>query len=121
MSSTPTSSSLKTLFSKYIGHGHFNDRGFLEGVGLHLEEAEHIFELCEPFLNKASAHRDFLLALNFLKEYRHEQIAAFQFDILSTSTYENSLWETLEQLNKALPKVHGFCELGFNAALTQFV
>ena len=96
---------LNASFKQYIGHGHFNDRGFLEGTGLHIDEAEYILNLVRPSLDTHTAERDFLLVFNLLKEYRYEQISALQFDILSTSTYELAFWASLESMAKALPPV----------------
>lgn len=100
----------KKILKKSLGHGHYNDRAFLEAVGVHLDEAEHIFFRINEYLvyifhESPIDISSFLMAMNFMKEYRFEMIEAFQFDILSTSTVENRLWPTLRKMDLALPQV----------------
>lgn len=95
---------LREAFEKSLGHGHYIDRAFLESVGVHLEEGDFIFEMVRNKYKEFSP-ANFLLAMNFLKEYRFEMISALQFNIRSTSTYEDYLWSTLEQIDKSLPEV----------------
>ena len=96
---------MQSAFEASVGHGHYNQRAFVQGVGLHLEEAEHIFSLVERSLPPATARRDFLIVFNLLKEYRHEAISGLQFDILSTSTFEEYFWSSLRAMSKSLPQV----------------
>lgn len=96
--------SLQKAFEESLGHGHFIERAFLEAVGVHLHEAEAVLAIVRrrhPFLRGL----DFLLAMNFMKEYRFELISALQFTIRSMTTYEDLLWRCLEQLDEALPPV----------------
>ncbi len=97
-------SDLQAAFEASLGHGHYIDRAFLEAVGLHLNEATYIYDIVR---SKHSSLRpsDFLLAFNFMKEYRFEQISALQFNIRSTTTYENVLWSSLAMIDDGLPPV----------------
>jgi hypothetical protein len=94
---------LRNTFESTLGHSHYNDRCFSEGTGLHLREASAIFHLLAS--KSVVLEADFLLALNFMKEYRHEHIAGLPFNILSTSTYEQRLWSTLALIDQSLPSV----------------
>jgi hypothetical protein len=94
---------LRQTFESTLGHSHYNDCCFSEGTGLHLREAAAIFHLLAS--KSLVMEADFLLALNFMKEYRHEHIAALPFNILSTSTYEQRLWSTLAIIDQNLPSV----------------
>jgi hypothetical protein len=107
--------SLLNTFKLTLGHSHYNDRAIFESVGLHLDEAYHILSKANEGLKVSGLEdiriSDFFLAMNFMKEYRFEMIAALQFDILSTSTYENHLWTTLQRLDRVLPQVQFFTHM----------
>jgi hypothetical protein len=100
-----SSRAMRAAFEASVGHGHYNQRAFVQGVGLHLEEADYIFSLVEHSLPPATARRDFLMVFNLLKEYRHEAISGLQFEILSTSTFEEYFWSSLRVMSKSLPQV----------------
>ena len=94
-------SQVQAAFEGSLGHGHFTPRAFQEATGLHLDEAAYIF----AHINSSSniTVKQFLLIMNFMKEYRSEAIAGLPFDILSNSTYEEILWPLLQMIDMVLP------------------
>jgi hypothetical protein len=97
---------IRQTFESTLGHGHYSDRCFSEGTGLHLREASAIFHLLAS--KSMVMEADFLVAMNFMKEYRHEHIAGLPFNILSTATYEQRLWSTLALIDQSLLSVTSF-------------
>lgn len=102
---TPGESIIES-FKNTLGHSRFSPRALSEAIGGDLHE---ISALLHTLNDEKDADPvpavDLLMALNFLKEYRGEDIAALTFGLLSNHTYENRIWAALQTIDLRLPSV----------------
>ena len=89
---------LQTTFCKYFKR--FSEASWKATIGLTLQVADVIFDLVQKEVNPD----DFLMTLNFLKEYRTHEAMAATWD-LHEDTVAAKVWGTLSIFDKLLPKV----------------
>ena len=89
---------LQTTFCKYFKR--FSEASWKATIGLTLQVADVIFDMVQ----KEVTPDDFLMTLNFLKEYRTHEAMAATWDLYE-DTVASKVWSTLSMLDTLLPKV----------------
>ena len=89
---------LPTTFCKYFKR--FTEATWQATLGLTLPVANLIFDK----VKRAVTADDFLMTLNFLKEYRTHEAMAATWDLYE-DTVASKVWSTLTSMDHLLPKV----------------
>lgn len=89
---------LQSTFCNYFKR--YSEATWQATIGLTLQVAEVIFDMVQ----KDVIADDFLMTLNFLREYRTHAAMAATWDLYE-DTVGSKVWSTLVALDKCLPKV----------------